>query len=73
MIASSNSAIFLYPGKIAVEFGLTLLELTPDQIDSRLFGIASAIASIVIWVWILRIAIAIIKKATGFDHPRPRQ
>jgi len=72
MSTSSNSAIFLSLGKVAVEFGLSLIQLTPDQIDSRILGVANAIASLIIWVFLLRVAIAIIKKATGFE-PRPRQ
>ena len=71
--AMKNSELFLYFGKIGATFVLSLFDLSPDQIDVKLYLIMSLIASIVIWVWILRIAIAIIKKATGFDQPRPRQ
>jgi len=69
----SNQEIFLYFGKIGATFVLSLFDLSHDQIDLKLYLIMSLIASIVIWIWILKIAIAIIKKATGFDHPRPRQ
>ena len=60
-------------GQWASGFLLSLANIHPSDIEPKLFWIMSLVASIVVWIWIFKIAIAIIKKVTGFDHPRPRQ
>ena len=68
-----NHELFMIVGQWLASFLLSLANIHPNDIDPKLFWIMSLIASIVVWIWVLKIAIAILKKVTGFDHPTPRQ
>lgn len=69
----TNSELFMMVGQWLAGFLLSLANIHPSEIEPKLFWSMSLVASIVVWLQILKIAISIIKKVTGFDHPRPRQ
>ena len=65
---TSNSELFFYPGRISVDFILTLLNTHPTNLDSGLYWFLSLIASVIIWSQIFSAATAVIKKIFGFGQ-----
>ena len=68
----TNSEIFMIVGQWLTDFLLSLANVKSSDIEPKLHWILSFIGAIVIWLQLLKIIIAIIRKATGFET-RPHQ
>jgi hypothetical protein len=66
----SNSHIFFYPGNKMADFVCSLFGTRTTEIDPELYWVISLLLTLFIWSYVLRICVAIIKKAFGFEPRR---
>ena len=69
----TNSEIFFYPGRLSASLILSLFDKTAFDFDPGLYWVMSLVLALLVWSWVWRIAIAIIKKTFGFESRRPYQ
>ncbi len=65
-----NSDIFFYPGMASAELVLSLFNMQGSEIDPGLFRVMSFFLALLVWSWMWRITMAIIKKTFGFEQRR---
>lgn len=66
-----NSDIFFYPGTVSADLVLSLFNTQAVEIDPELYWVMSLVLALLVWSWVWRISIAIIKKTFGFEQRRP--
>jgi len=66
----TRSQVFFAPGRWLIDFGLSLLNLSTLDVETGLYWLMSLIAACVFWAYVIKIVVAIIKKAFGFDQRR---
>ena len=64
----SNSEIYFFPGKITTDFVLSILNMNVNSVNSDVYWIMSFFLALYFWSVVVRISIAAIKKATGFER-----
>lgn len=62
----NHSELFKYPGELALIFFCSLFDLNPSSIEPAFYSLLAIFLALVIWFWLLKIAVAIIKKTFGF-------
>lgn len=73
----TRSQIFLGPGRWAVGFALSLLEMSPSDLAPELFKALSVATTLVFWYVVIKvlvnIVIAVLRRVTGFDRQGPQR
>ena len=64
----SRSEIFFAPGEWLVTFALSLFDRTPQDMPPGLFWGLSLIATLGFWVQVIKIAVAVVRRITGFER-----
>lgn len=69
---SSHAQIFKAPGEAGAKFLLSLFDLTPSEIPHEVYLLGSVVLALYFWLIVLKIAIRILARLTGFEERRPR-
>lgn len=69
----SRSQVFMGPGEWLLVFALSLIDRSPDQLSPELFKVLSVVVTLIFWLQVAKILIAVVRRITGFEQQGPRR
>lgn len=65
MIQDASFDKLLIPGEFLLKILLWMIDMKPEMLEESIRFIAALILSLVVWVWLIRIGMELLKKALG--------